>query len=138
MEPSAAQIADLLARTNRTLRRRASAELGRIGITPSQGRMLRVLARAGEPIRISELARRLDVVPRSATSVVDDLEAAGLVRRGSDPADRRATLVDLTGAGAAVMAELRAQRRAGAAELLDRLTPREQADLIRLLSVLAE
>jgi DNA-binding MarR family transcriptional regulator len=88
-------------------------------------------------LRIGDLARRLDVVPRSATSVVDDLERLGHVRREGDPQDRRATLVVLTAGGTSVLDEIRRRRRAGLAELLDRLTPAEQAELVRLLSRLA-
>ena len=134
----AAQTADLLARTNRRLRRQAEERLGPVGVTPGQLRVLRTLARAEGPLRIGDLARRLDVVPRSATSVVDDLEALGHVRRTSDPADRRATLVALTAGGIAVLDELGRRRRAGLAELLDRLTAAEQAELVRLLTRLTD
>jgi DNA-binding MarR family transcriptional regulator len=117
----AAQTADLLARTNRRLRRQAEQRLGPLGVTPGQVRVLRALSRAEKPLRIGDLARRLDVVPRSATSVVDDLERLGHVRRERDPQDRRATLVVLTAGGTSVLDELRRRRRAGLAELLNRL-----------------
>lgn len=133
----AAQTADLLARTNRRLRRQAEQRLGPLGVTPGQVRVLRALSRAEKPLRIGDLARRLDVVPRSATSVVDDLERLGHVRRERDPQDRRATLVVLTAGGTSVLDELRRRRRAGLAELLDRLTPAEQVELVRLLTRLA-
>jgi hypothetical protein len=48
-----------------------------------------------------------------------------------------APLVVLTAGGTAVLDEIRRRRRAGLAELLDRLTPAEQAELVRLLSRLA-
>ena len=48
------------------------------------------------PMRLSELSDRLHIAPRSATEVVDALEARGLVERRPDPSDRRATLVELT------------------------------------------
>lgn len=131
-----ARVADLLATANRRLRRASKPVFERAGITPSQLRVLRLLAAAGEPLRISELARRLDVIPRSATSVVDLLEERSLVERRPDPGDRRATLVALTPAGAEILQALRAHRAAGLAELLGRLTPQEQADLVRLLTVL--
>lgn len=139
MEPDvAAQAADLLIRTNRRIRRQAEQRLGPVGVTPGQLRVLRVLARAEGPVRISVLARRLDVVPRSATSVIDDLETRGHVRREPDPSDRRATLVLLTDSGSAVLDDLAQSRQAGLAELLDRLTLAEQAELIRLLTRLTD
>jgi DNA-binding MarR family transcriptional regulator len=133
---SAARIADLLTRTNRRLRRASGPELEASGVTPSQLRVLRVLKAAGGPLRVSELARRLDVIARSATSVADLLEQRGLVVRQPDPVDRRATLVALTPAGSKVLGALRDRRAAGLAELLGRLTDDEQAELIRLLTIL--
>lgn len=132
----AARIADLLSSANRRLRRASKLELERAGVTHSQLRVLRLLSAAGEPLRVSELARRLDVIPRSATSVVDLLEAGGLVERRPDPADRRAILVALTPAGDGVLRSMQAHRAAGLAQMLDRLSPGEQAELIRLLTVL--
>ena len=52
-------------------------------------------------MRPGALAEHLRIAPRSATEVVDDLQERGLVERAPDPADRRATLVRLTEAGAA-------------------------------------
>ena len=71
--------------------RRASREGFGESVTHGQFRVLRTLDHAEQPLRLSELAARLGIVPRSATSVVDDLEAAGLVARQPDPHDRRAT-----------------------------------------------
>jgi DNA-binding MarR family transcriptional regulator len=135
-DDAAARIAELLSMTNRQVRRLAERELGPLGVTPSQLTALRTLS-AG-PRRISDIAARLGIVPRSATSVVDELEAAGLVHRRPDPDDRRAILAALTDQGAGLLEALRARRRAGLAELLDRLDPAEQAELIRLLARLSE
>ncbi|WP_053207910.1 MarR family winged helix-turn-helix transcriptional regulator [Jiangella muralis] len=132
----AGPIADLLTSANRRLRRASRAELERAGITPSQLRVLRLLHAAGEPLRVSELARQLDVIPRSATSVVDLLEERGLVSRQPDPGDRRAILVAPTPAATDLLRALRASRAAGVAQLVDRLSPEEQAELARLLTVL--
>jgi DNA-binding MarR family transcriptional regulator len=134
---TAAQIADLIARTNRRLRRCAGDELRELGVTPGQFRVLRLLGRVGE-VRISELARRLDIVPRSATSVLDDLEGLALIRRRPDPSDRRATLVSLTDAGQQVVGAVRESRQARMAELVDRLTSEDRDELIRLLQTLAD
>ena len=80
-----AQLAELLACASWRLRRAVAEELAPLGLTFAQARALRLLARAGEPVRMGELAARLEVVPRSATSMVDALEAAGLVERAGRP-----------------------------------------------------
>lgn len=139
VEPDrAAQITDLLTRTNRSLRRQANTELHPLGVTPAQFRALRFLGRSEERLRVSELATLLGVVPRSATSVVDELESARTVRREADPADRRATLVVLTDHGRDVLQRWADVRRAGMAHLLDRLSGDDQAELVRLLTALAD
>jgi DNA-binding MarR family transcriptional regulator len=48
---------------------------------------------------LSRIGSRLQVHPASITNAVDRCEAQGLVRRLPHPADRRATLAELTSAG---------------------------------------
>ncbi|WP_284294461.1 MarR family winged helix-turn-helix transcriptional regulator [Luteimicrobium album] len=67
------------------------------------------------------------------TSKVDAAERDGYVVRHPDPSDRRATLVELTGRGRAVLARVGDLRASGAGGLLERLDPAEQHELVRLL-----
>lgn len=134
---AAEQIAALLDGIVRR-QRRASREGFGESVTHGQFRVLRTLDHAGEPLRLNELATRLGIVPRSATSVVDDLEAAALVARHPDPHDRRATLVDLTPAGRQILTTLREKRRDVMVSQLSRLTPTEQQTLATLLQRLAD
>ncbi len=128
------QLAELLACTSWRLRRAARTELEPLGLTFAQARALRLLARAGGPVRIGALAARLEVVPRSATTMVDALEAAGLVSRQADPADRRSVLVGLTAAGDELLARLGRARRASAEALFARLDATQREQLLELLS----
>jgi DNA-binding MarR family transcriptional regulator len=136
-DDAAEQIAGLLDGIVRR-QRRASREGFGESVTHGQFRVLRTLDRADRLLRLSELAAQLGIVPRSATSVVDDLEAAGLVARQPDPHDRRATLVYLTPDGLKVLATLREKRRDVMAGQLARLTADEQQTLAQLLQRLAE
>lgn len=68
------------------------------GVTPARARLVAVLACSG-PQTMCTLADALDVTPRNITTLVDGLEAEGLVERWSDPNDRRATMISLTKAG---------------------------------------
>jgi DNA-binding MarR family transcriptional regulator len=106
-------------------------------ITPSHLRALRVLMRHGV-MRLSELSYHLHIAPRSATEVVDALEARGLVRRRPDPDDRRATLVELTEHGSGVMDAIRAARGTEAERLFDRLSPADREHLARILRQLQD
>ncbi|MDQ6657480.1 MAG: MarR family transcriptional regulator [Actinomycetota bacterium] len=57
-------------------------------------------------LRLSGLAERLHIAPRSATEVVDALERKGLVVRTPSPTDRRAVALSMTAKGIALRAKL--------------------------------
>jgi DNA-binding MarR family transcriptional regulator len=119
----------------RQLRRATMESLTEWDVSPSQARALRVLARQ-DGARLSELAERLHIAARSATEVVDGLEAKGLVARRPDPQDRRATLVALTGPGADRLAAIRTARGTHAERLFDQLNATDRAHLGRILRTL--
>ncbi len=108
-----------------------------LGITPGQARAVNVLRRHGE-MRLSDLSHHLRIAPRSATEVVDALEAAGLLTRSPDPADRRATLVTLTPAGDDVAEQLAAARSAEADAFFARLTDTDRTTLAAILRTLRQ
>ena len=126
-------LADALMAVARQLRERSAETLAPWDITPAHLRALRTLARHGT-MRLSELSDRLQIAPRTATEVVDALQARDLVRRRADPGDRRAILVEVAERGAGVLAEIRATRGAEAGRTFGRLSPRERAELARILS----
>ncbi|HEU5334254.1 MAG TPA: MarR family transcriptional regulator [Actinocrinis sp.] len=135
------QLADLLHRLTRRLRRAQAERLAPLGLTPAQERALRMIARGEEPPRMTELADRLGIVPRSLTTVIDALEEAGLVRREIDPRNRRAILLRLTDRGTAVRDDLREARRRAAEDLFAPLSAADRktlADLLALLDSSAE
>jgi DNA-binding MarR family transcriptional regulator len=136
-EADALRLADLLAHASRRLRRASAAELAPLGLTLVQARVLRQVARS-EPVRMADIAAELEVVARSATSLVDALEHAGVVARRGDPGDRRAVLVELTPAGRALLGRLDEARRAFAEELFGVLSDAERAQLADLLGALCE
>jgi DNA-binding MarR family transcriptional regulator len=128
------QLADLLHGLTRRLRRSQAERLAPLGLTPAQERALRVIARSDEPLRMTELADHLGIVPRSLTTVIDALEDAGLVSREIDPRNRRAILLHLTGRGLAVRDELREARRRAAEDLFAPLPPADRETLGALLA----
>ena len=130
------QLADQLYRLTRRLRRAQADRLAPLGLTPAQERALRLISRGDEPLRMTELADRLGIVPRSLTTVVDALEEAGLVRREVDPRNRRAILLHLTDEGASVRDGLRATRRRAAEDLFAPLSADDRKTLAGLLTLL--
>ncbi len=130
------QLADLLHRLTKRLRRAQAERLAPLGLTPAQERALRMITRSAQPPRMTELADHLGIVPRSVTTVVDALEEAGLVRRETDPHNRRAIRLHLTGRGMAVREEMRQARRQAAEDLFAPLAAEDRKALGELLSLL--
>lgn len=87
--------------------------------------VLHTLASSG-PKRLSELTASEQVTQPAITQIVTKLERDGLVERRPDPSDGRATLVQITEKGAAVVSGRRAERVARLTELADQLTPAER------------
>jgi DNA-binding MarR family transcriptional regulator len=131
-----AQLADLLHRLTRRLRREQAEQLAPLGLTPAQERALRVMTRSEQPLRMTELADQLGIVPRSLTRVIDTLEEAGLVRREIDPRNRRATLLHLTERGVAVRDDMRQARRRAAEDLFEPLSVEDRKTLAKLLTII--
>lgn len=78
------------------------------GLTPTQHQLL--LAIRGHPgpaaPTISDVAEHLQLRHHSAVGLIDRAEAAGLVRRVSDPDDRRVVRVILEGRGEEALEDL--------------------------------
>ncbi len=130
-------LGDLLMRVARTLRHRWRAALAPWDLSPHQARALRVVC-GSYGVRLSFLAEALRFAPGSATAVADGLQERGLVERAADPADRRAVVLRPTEAGRRTQREVTTARTADAAELFDRLTPADRAELERILRLLAD
>lgn len=64
----------------------------KLGLNPTDARAMGFLAETG-PIPAGRLAELMDLTTGAITGVLDHLESAGLVRRESDPEDRRRVLV---------------------------------------------
>ncbi|GAA0702692.1 MarR family transcriptional regulator [Kitasatospora atroaurantiaca] len=138
---TAAELADALTRAMRRIRRQTMHRLEPYGITPSQARALRTLAHGcdgGAAMRLSELAERLHIAPRSATTVVDALEEAGLVERTPDPADRRAVRVVLTAAGHSALERIVQVRHEVAQDYFGPVSRPDQHSMLQALRVAEE
>jgi len=95
---------EVLSRVDRLARhvdRARAAAFSRHDLEGWEFDVLAVLRRSGEPYRASAgaLVRATGVTSGTMTNRVDRLVSRGLVRRGSDPDDRRSVLVELTPEG---------------------------------------
>ncbi|WP_266349596.1 MarR family winged helix-turn-helix transcriptional regulator [Kaistia dalseonensis] len=81
-------------------------ENGGLGLTVAEARTLAFISRR-PGLRQSTLADELCVEPMTLVGFLDRLEAAGLVERIPDPADRRAKLIRLTPNAASMVRRIR-------------------------------
>ena len=84
-----------------------------VGLSSAKYTVLAKLARAGQPLALSELAAQVCCVRSNMTQLIDRLEAEGLVRRVDDREDRRMVRAALT--------KLGEEKEAAGAEQMDRI-----------------
>ncbi|MFI9559192.1 nitroreductase/quinone reductase family protein [Nonomuraea endophytica] len=96
-------------------RARAAALLDPLGLHPGQEALLLELDRTGPMIQ-AQLSEALGCEPPSVTLMSRKLEAAGHIRRAPAPTDKRASVVELTESGKALVAQVKSLWRALAEE----------------------
>jgi len=134
--PEAEHVADLLHSAAVQLLRRAAGQDGAGGLSPARLSALALVVNRG-PVTIGELASAERVRSATMTGIVNGLEHEGLVRRQRHGRDRRAVLVEATGAGRRAFTRAHGRRIGLVAELFDDLTEAE-LDLLRRAAELIE
>jgi DNA-binding MarR family transcriptional regulator len=130
--PDAVQLMEQFRAIAHASHNQTNARMSAAGLSLARFRVLQALASGGR-LRMNELSATLGVVPRTVTTIIDALENDGMVARLADPADRRATLLEITEEGLRQLRRLRTLHDAAAAELFEVLTPAEKQQLARLL-----
>ena len=126
----------MLLDAGRTQFARLEEALKAVGLSAAKFKVLSQIARSSEPVPLRLLAEEQQCVASNVTTLVDRLEADGLVRRVDDPADRRSKRAELTelgrekaDAGAKVVAEVESA-------FAESLGPTERLALEKVLSSL--
>jgi DNA-binding MarR family transcriptional regulator len=129
-----------LARAATRVDARLDATFARHGIDGGIFDVLATLTRQGHPYRITpvQLADEAMITSSAVAQRLNRLVALGLVRRLPNPEDRRSTLVELTPAGADLVARVLPDHLATEEELLGGLTADERATLAALLARVAD
>ena len=120
-----------LTRAANTVSRQLAPALRERGITESQLGVLEALLHLG-PMPQTQLCEKLLISGSNLTTVLDNLERQGWVRRARSADDRRVQMVHLTEDGRGVIAGLFPEHVGRVAELMARLTRDEQRELGRL------
>lgn len=110
------------------------------GLRQGEFDVLAALRRSGAPYTMipSELSAVLMMSRAGMTNRLDRLEAAELVERSLDPADRRSFHVVLTGKGLEVIDAALTEHAANLARLAAGLTPEDAATLTRIVRSLLD
>ena len=106
-------------------------------VTLTQYRTLVVLAAQG-PSAIISLAEALAVTPPTASRLCERLVRKGLVRRRTDPHDRRQVRVTLTPTGRRLVDEVTERRRGEIADLLRMVPADARRSVVEGLQLLSE
>jgi DNA-binding MarR family transcriptional regulator len=93
---------------------------------------------AAEPISVSELAKRLDLLLSSTSTLVGELSRAGLVERAEDERDRRRTIVRVHEEYRGAMEAWVAMASAPIRNTLERLSPQTRAHFMEGWRILQE
>ncbi|HBY63529.1 MAG TPA: MarR family transcriptional regulator [Solibacterales bacterium] len=117
-----------LMRAADTVTSRVRESIAASGLTETQFALMEALHHCG-PLRACDLSRKLLRSSANITTVLDNLEKAGLVTRKHSKSDRRAVSVALTGAGAARIRETFPAVAARIDELMSALGESEQERL---------
>jgi DNA-binding MarR family transcriptional regulator len=103
------------------------------GLEPGWHDVLATLRRSGASLRPTDLSTATMLTSSGMTKRLDKLEAAGLVAREPDPADRRGTLITLTAGGRELIDALTEAHLANERRILGALDEGEQRELANLL-----
>jgi DNA-binding MarR family transcriptional regulator len=106
----------------------------RLAATSDAAALITLLERG--PLTIEWLRRVIGLSHSASVRVVDRLAAERLVQRGAGP-DGRSVSIELTGRGRRMAAQLRSQREAQLAQLVEPLTRAERATLGAIADKLA-
>jgi MarR family transcriptional regulator for hemolysin len=126
-----------LAVASRRWRKRLDEALAEFGLTDATWRPLLHLGRLGDGARQNDLARSLGIEGPSLVRLLDRLEAAALIERREDAADRRAKTLHLTAEGRALLGRLQAVVRDAWRAITADIDPSELETCGRVLAQLA-
>jgi DNA-binding MarR family transcriptional regulator len=127
---------ELLVRLFFTQRSNLPPLAAELDLSPAQCHVLHLIE-PDRPLAMGQLAQTLACDRSNVTGLVDRLESRGLVRRRPSEEDRRVKVLVLTATGTRLRAVL-LERMTAAPEALQRLSTREQRELVRILRRLLE
>lgn len=106
------------------------------GLTVSQFAVLEILYHKGD-LRISEIIEKILSTGGNMTVVIDNLAKVNLVKRCTDPKDRRVNLISITEEGRSLISDIFPKHIENINGIFSNLTSEEKINLISLLKKLS-
>lgn len=119
----------------RLMRRNFNRRVQELELTQAQWQALAHISR-NQGMKQIQLADILEVQPISVGRLIDRMEAAGWVRRGPDPSDRRAINLYLTDKAEPVLTRMQKHGAALRTQALNGISEKEQEIILRALFVM--
>lgn len=116
----------------------ADLALAELGVSNSAGWCLIHLARLGPDARQAALAEELGITQPSLVRTLDQLQAAGLAERVSNPDDRRSNRIAFTPEGQALVGQIEARLDDLRRDLLDGVPGAAVEIAVNLLTLLEQ
>jgi DNA-binding MarR family transcriptional regulator len=124
-----------LSRSTQRVHKREHKTIKEGGLTVSQFAVLEILYHKGDLI-ISEILEKALATGGNMTVVIDNLVKEDLVRRCSDPKDRRVNLISITDKGRKLISDIFPKHVDNINEIFSVLTTEEKNTLINILKKL--
>ncbi len=123
---------------SRLLRRRIDHQAQAVGLTSAQWRVLAAVSRAEmhgeEPLHQATLAEMMDMEPITLSRQIDRMEAAGMIERRPDPADRRVKRLYLTEAARPLVDKFRSVATSCYDNVLTGISEQEVEEVVGVLT----
>lgn len=124
-----------LSRSTQNVHRKEYRTIKEGGLTVTQFAVLEILYHKGD-LRISEILEKALATGGNMTVVIDNLVKEDLVRRCTDPMDRRANLISITEKGRQLISDIFPKHVDNINEIFSVLTTEEKNILINILKKL--
>jgi len=108
------------------------------GLTSARWQVMGAIDIAGQPLTVSQIARRMGLSRQGVQRIVNDLVSLGMIEAAKNLDHKRAPLISLTKNGAKVMIKIDKAQTAWVNEISDGLSQRQINQALKLMQKLCE
>jgi DNA-binding MarR family transcriptional regulator len=109
-----------------------------LGLTSARWQVMGAIELSGQPLTVSQIARRMGLARQGVQRIVNDLESLGLLLFNPNQDHKRAPLVAITAEGQKTMKKVGAAQSKWVNQLAEELSPRRLAEATKTLQAVRE